>query len=390
MADITLLSTADWNHPLWTNKQHVALCLARLGHRVLYVDSLGLRGVRGKSSDLRRILRRLRCGLRVPRPVEPNLWVWSPMVFPGTRGPVLTAINRFLLHIGLTWARRFLRLRNDWLWTYNPRTLAYLDISSFKRVIYHCVDHIQSQPGMDSKDLDHWEKLLCRHASIVFVTSHALEDSLRPVNPHTHFFPNVADHTHFAAALDPTIVAPAELELIPRPRIGFIGAISAYKLDLELLEELAASHPHWSIVLIGPVGEGDPDTDITALRRLPNVHFVGPRPYGELPLWLSGIDVAILPLHRNAYTEAMFPMKFFEYLAAGRAVVASAIRSLLPYGDHVSLVEPESLAFAAAIEREMQLDGPERRSSRQAFASSQTYERRTRAMLATIETLGSS
>lgn len=384
MADITLLSTADWDHPLWTNKQHVALCLSRLGHRVLYVDSLGLRAARPEAADRRRILRRLRRGLRPPRAVAPGLWVWSPLVLPGARSSLLTALNRLLLRVGLAFARAWLRLSNDWLWTYNPRTLAVLDPAAYRLLVYHCVDDIQSQPGMDAGDLDRWEEALCRRAAIVFVTSPALEASRRRFNPRTHFFPNVADHGHFAAALDPGIVVPAALAALPRPRIGFVGAISAYKLDLALLEALAATHPQWTFVLIGPVGEGDPGTDASALRRLPNVHLAGARPYAELPAWLAGVDAAILPLRRNAYTEAMFPMKFFEYLAAGRPVVATAIRSLLPYADRVSLVEPQPAAFAAALAQALRSDSPEQRQARSRLAAGHTYEQRTGAMLELI------
>lgn len=133
-----MLATADWDHPLWTNKQHVALELARLGHRVLYVESLGLRGVRVEASDRRRILRRLRRWLCPPRAVAPGgLWVWSPLVVPGARGPLLTGLNRLLLSFGLAWARSWLRLRCDWLWTYNPRTLAVLDTSGYRLSAAH-------------------------------------------------------------------------------------------------------------------------------------------------------------------------------------------------------------------------------------------------------------
>lgn len=387
MADITLLATADWDHPLWTNKQHVAVALARLGHRVLYVESLGLRGVRAEASDRHRILRRLRRGLRLPRNVEPGIWVWSPLVLPGARGVLALALNRLLFAAGLWLVRSWLRLRPDWLWTYNPRTLAYLDPAAYRRLIYHCVDAIQSQPGMDAADLDRWEEALCRRASIVFVTSPALEASLRRFNPHTHFFPNVADHSHFAQALDPSTTVPPELAALPRPRIGFIGAISAYKLDLALLEALAAARPDWTLVLIGPVGEGDPDTDVTALRGQANVRLLGPRPYAQLPAYLAGLDAAILPLRRNPYTEAMFPMKFFEYLAAGRPVVATAIRSLQAYGERVRLVEPVPAAFLAALEAELAQDSAERRLERLAFAAAHTYDGRTRSMLALIAEL---
>lgn len=387
MADITLLATADWDHPLWTNKQHVAVSLARLGHRVLYIESLGLRAVRAQPSDRLRILRRLRRGLRLPRRVEERIWVWSPLVLPAARGALATTLNRWLFTGGLALVRAWLRLFPDWLWTYNPRTLAYLNPQAYREVIYHCVDDIQAQPGMDAADLERWEEALCRRASVVFVTSPALEDSRRVFNPQTHFFPNVADHAHFAKALDPATDVPAELAAIPRPRIGFVGAISAYKLDFDVFEQLAEKHPEWSLVLIGPVGEGDPDTDVSALRRCPNVHFLGARPYRELPAWLAGLDAAILPLRRNAYTDAMFPMKFFEYLAAGRPVVATAIRSLQPYAQQVELVEPEAADFERQLIHVLAEDSSERRLKRSLFSGAFTYEKRTAGMLACLKAL---
>ena len=101
MTDFVLLSTADWDHPLWTNKQHVACSLADLGHRVLFVDSLGVRAPRGDRSDAGRIVRRLKRGLRGPRQVRPNVWVVSPLVLPGQSSGVLGRLNRWSLGLSL-------------------------------------------------------------------------------------------------------------------------------------------------------------------------------------------------------------------------------------------------------------------------------------------------
>lgn len=387
MADITLLSTADWDHPLWTNKQHVACTLAELGHRVLYVESLGLRPLRAGSADLGRVLQRLRHGLRPPRRVRPGLWVWSPLVLPGAERGWPHRLNRIVLRAGLALWRRWLGLGRDWLWTYNPRTLAVLSPEPYRRLIYHCVDAIQAQPDMPAAEIDHWEKRLCRRADIVFVTSPQLLADLQPYNPRTVFYPNVADGRHFARAMDPAEPVPAELAALPAPRLGFIGAVSAYKLDLAMLEQVARRHPEWSLVLVGPVGEGDPDTDITGLERLPNVHLLGPRPYGALPGWLKGFDVALLPLRFNRYTQAMFPMKFFEYLAAGLPVVATAIDALRPFADLALLCEPTAEAFEAGITAALAGAGPTR-EQRLAGAAGHTYRSRTEAMLADLERLG--
>ena len=101
MADFVILATADWDHPLWTNKQHTALSLIDHGNRVLYIESLGLRSPRASVADGRRILRRLQRVLRPPRRVRKNLWVWSPLVVPGGTHGLVLAINRFLVRKGL-------------------------------------------------------------------------------------------------------------------------------------------------------------------------------------------------------------------------------------------------------------------------------------------------
>jgi len=383
MADITLLATADWDHPLWTNKQHVACELASLGHRVLYVESIGLRPPRAVAADRSRLRRRLRQGLRWPRRVRPNLWVWSPLVLPGARARWALRINRWVLNLGLGVCRMGLRLRPEWLWTYNPMTLSLFDTRPFGTLIYHCVDAIQAQPGMPSQAIDAWEKCLSRAADIVFVTSSQLLDHHRRLNPRTCYFSNVADAEHFAHAMDSSLEVPRPLKALPRPRLGFIGAVSSYKLDVPLLAAVARLHPDWSLVLVGPVGEGDPSTDVSELEALANVSFQGPLPYHELPAWLKGFDVALLPMCRNAYTRAMFPMKFFEHLAAGVPVVATAIDTLSPYSEVAALTASTPEAFAAAIEACLRGEAPplERRL---AVAGAHTYRSRTEAMLAEL------
>ena len=161
MADFILLSTADWDHPLWTNKQHVACCLSDLGHRVLYVDSLGVRAPRGDRSDIGRILRRLRRGFRLPRQVRPGLWVMSPLVLPGRTRGITGRINRMSLDFSLFMADLVLDLRRPLLWTFNPQARAHLRLSRFQAVIYLCVDRIQAQPGMPVQVLQAAEQDLC-------------------------------------------------------------------------------------------------------------------------------------------------------------------------------------------------------------------------------------
>ena len=148
MADFILLATADWDHPLWTNKQHTAMSLAALGHRVLYVESLGLRPPRKGAADLARIFKRLRRVLRPPRRIDQGIWVWSPLVMPGASNPLAQFLNRLLVNRGLGLMSRCMGLQDPILWTYNPLTLEVISSTSFSKLVYHCVDRIQAQPEM--------------------------------------------------------------------------------------------------------------------------------------------------------------------------------------------------------------------------------------------------
>ena len=388
--DVVLLSTADWDHPFWTNKQHVAVALAALGHRVLYVESVGLRPPRLEAQDLRRIWRRLRRGLRPPRRVATRLWVWSPLLLPAPRTALQRRLNRLVFAGLLGLWRRLLGLRADLLWTYNPLIgqLLPLQPSGFRQLAYHCVDDLAAQPCMPAALIAREEERLCRVCDQVFVTSPALLHSRRRFNPHTRYDPNVADVEHFAQARDPRRPLPEELQALPPgPRLGFIGAVSAYKLDLALVAHLARHRPDCQLVLIGRIGEGDPDTDLAELAGLDNVHLLGPRPYGQLPDYLRGFDLALLPCPLNDYTRSMFPMKFFEYLAAGVPVVATDLPALRDHGGLARLCVDHS-DFLAAVDASLSDPPGAAAAPVMALASLPewcSYRGRTQSMLAELD-----
>jgi glycosyltransferase involved in cell wall biosynthesis len=263
--------------------------------------------------------------------------VWSPLALPFPGNPVTRATTRWLLEHGLDARLRALEMRRELLWTYNPLTCRFLKLSSFERCLYHCVDEIAAQPGMPVDLVRSAEEELSRAADIVFATSRTLAESRQRWNPHTHYLPNVADYGHFCAAMSSETRIPEDLASIAEPRLGFIGAISGYKIDFSLIRKVAQARPDWSIVLIGSVGEGDPWTDISQLEGPPNIHALGPRPYATLPGYLKGFNVALLPNRINDYTDAMFPMKLFEYLASGCPVVSVDLRATRDYSNVVTI-----------------------------------------------------
>lgn len=377
--DIILFSTADWDNPFWTNKQHVAMELARLGYRIFYMESVGLRQPSVKAQDLGRIKARLARLKKPVRQVHENIWVWSPFVLPLQKYGIVRAFNSLMLKTCLRWFMRKYDFKPDVLWTYNPLTTRFLNSDRFGEVVYHCVDDIKEQPGMPREVLEAGEGDLLHKAGTVFATARKLEESCRRINDNTHYHSNVADYDHFSLARDKDTKVPEFLRKLEGPVIGFVGAVSGYKVDFDLIREAAKMHPDWNFVLMGKVGEGCPWSDDGGLEAEPNIHLPGPVDYSELPAHLKGVDVAMIPATLNPYTESMFPMKFYEYLAAGKPVVCTDLPALREVADATYLAKGAA-DFVTGIEKalagELDPDGLGER-----LARSNTYTTRTRAML---------
>ncbi len=381
--DVVLLSTADWDNPFWTNKQHVAVELASLGYKVFYIDSLGLRAPSLNKKDLSRVFKRISKLFKSPRHVRENLWVWSPVTLPWNKYKLVRSFNKLYLKLMINFWTKRLDFKEKILWTYNPLTKRLVDVSDYKALIYHCVDEIKAQPGMPVAILEEAEGELIKQADIVFVTSPNLLETRKLINPNTHYHSNVADFNHFNKSLTSDYEVPSDIKNIDGPILGFIGAISSYKINFNLLSYLASNRPDYQIVLIGLVGEGDPETDISLLRKHKNIHLLGPKSYNDLPIYLKFFDVALLPNMINSYTDNMFPMKFFEYLAAGKNVVSVNLKAIQEFKDYVSICVTDQ-DFMESVDKV--LSGEQIPLSRRLELAQQfTYHERTRKMLDLID-----
>jgi glycosyltransferase involved in cell wall biosynthesis len=147
-----------------------------------------------------------------------------------------------------------------------------------------------------------------------------------------------------------------------------------------LIRAVALRHPEWHFVFIGPQSEGEPSTDLSQLFGLSNVHWLGPKPYSQLPRFLAAFQCAWLPLQCNGYTRAMFPMKFFEYLFAGLPVVSTRIHALRSFEAICSLCPPDPLEFSQQLQRVLGGEGPSL-EKRLTGIDGYTYAGRTRRML---------
>lgn len=386
--DIVCVGFTDWSQETRLNQHHLMSRLAHRGANVLFVESLGLRRPTVTGRDLSRIARRVRRGLQAPRAVDGEaLRVLSPLVLPLHSLAAARALNARLLPWLVRRAARGRGMARPVLWSYVPQAELLVDALDPQLVVYHCVDDIGAQKGIDAEVVRAAERRFARRADVVFASSPPLAARMREYGGDVELVTNVADVDLFRTArrdregaTDPAVAA------IPGPRLVFLGAVSGTKLDLELLLALARAHREWQVVLVGPVGLGDPETDVSALQREPNVHLLGPRRQAQLPEVLRGADVGLIPYRRSELTRSVFPMKVYEYLAAGVPVVSTSLPSLEGVAGVLRADEPE--AFAAAVAAGLADRGPTGDAARSALAEGRSWEARLDELDAAIAARG--
>jgi glycosyltransferase involved in cell wall biosynthesis len=369
--DIVCLGFGEWDAELWTNQQHLMSRLARR-NRVLFLESLGLRQPRLAGRDLRRMARRVERAAAGARAVD-GLHVLSPLVIPIHGRRRLRTLNAGLLRAQVGRAAHSLGFERPLLWSYVPQADWLVDTLEPSAIVYHCVDDIAAQKGVAAAAFREAEAHFAAQADLVLASAPALAERMRTLNERVFYAPNVADTDRFATALEVGPTDPA-MATLRGPRIVFTGAVVATKLDLELLEGVARARPNWSIALVGPVGAGDPRTNISSLERLPNVHLLGARRYADLPAVLRGADVALVPYAINDLTRSVFPMKVYEYLAAGLPVVTTPLPALAETAGVV--VAADAPATVAAVERALAEDGPAARRARSAAVRENSWDAR--------------
>jgi glycosyltransferase involved in cell wall biosynthesis len=381
---VVCLSTQPWNVDLPTNRQQVMARIAEHGHRVLYVETgrfAGRQVVDSLSGSDGRSLRQLVTaeigapGVRVT--TAPTFAPW------GHRYRLAARINAALT----TWVvRRHLKGNADpvVLWLYDPCFAGCIGRIGEQFAVYDCVDDYAEQVGEDRRKralVSSYDGIAASRSRLVFTTAKRLAERHRSNNAKTHLVGNVGDFAHFAPAADRSI-ADEEVASLRRPTIGFAGNFLARKVDFALVEAVASRRPDWTVLLIGPARD-DTKASLDRLVTLKNVRWLGPRAYGDLPRFIAAFDVAMIPYLRNQYTRSCFPLKTFEYLAAGKPVVASGLPELDGMKPHVVLAEDEE-AFITAIETALTQRSQSDVADRQELAARNTWETRTRRLLALV------
>jgi glycosyltransferase involved in cell wall biosynthesis len=241
-------------------------------------------------------------------------------------------------------------------WYYTPMMLPFSKHITPDVTVYDAMDELSKFKFAPEHLLDYEQELIDR-ADIVFTGGSSLYEAKKGRHDNVHCFPSSVDRAHFAKARA-HLFDPADQEDLPKPRLGFYGVIDE-RFDIELLDKAAAMRPDWTFVMVGPVVKIGEDE----LPRRHNICYLGSKTYEQLPAYLSGWDVALMPFAMNESTEFISPTKTPEYLAGGKPVVSTPIRDVVRHYGKLEGVQIASTAeeFVAACEKALELSrDPER------------------------------
>jgi UDP-galactopyranose mutase len=349
--DVVCLSHLRWDF-VFQRPQHLLTRFARQS-RVFYVEEPEIHdGPASLSVTLR----------------ENGVHVVVPKLPASATVEEQTALQKELLDDLL---RRY-AVRRFVLWYYTPMALGFSRHLQPVSIVYDCMDELSAFAGAPRALRDREAELMVR-ADLVLTGGRTLYEAKRGLHRNVHAFPSSVDVKHFARARragpEPEDQTNAS---IPRPRIGYFGVIDE-RMDMDLVRGVAEARPDWQLVFVGPTCKIDP----ASFPALANVHRLGRKTYEELPAYVAGWDVAILPFARNESTRFISPTKTPEYLAAGKPVVSTSIRDVVrPYGaEHLARIADTVPDFVAAIEASLTEDAQSRIRRADQFLSTMSWER---------------
>ncbi len=336
----TILCFASGYEAPPTSKHHVMHLLAER-NVVIWVNYHASRVPTASASDLGRIVRKAGQILRGVRNPRKNLYVLTPPVLPLPGHAWARRLNQRLL-VGRVRSAlvRFGRGPVQ-VWSFTPDVSYLLGRFGEEKVLYYCVDDHAAFSGYDREQVLRDEADLCRRADLVVTTSQALQEAKSPLNPNTILVTHGVDYGHFSKALRDDLPLPDDIRDIPHPILGFFGLIRDW-VDLDLVAEVARRRPDWHVVLLG-----DATVDLAPYRGIPNMHFLGRRPYEQLPAYCKAFDVGLVPFKINELTRSVNPIKLREYLAAGLPVVSTPLPEVMGSKQGVEITDtPEAIVSA--------------------------------------------
>jgi glycosyltransferase involved in cell wall biosynthesis len=300
--------------------------------------------------------------------------------------PLVIKINAQILIRYIRRTMMALEVRSPILWLYSPYQIDLIGKFGEKLTCYHNYDEFANftQNSRIREMVRHLDDQLCSRVDVVFATSRSQAEHRKAFNPNTYCTPNGVDFELFTKALKPNTPIPSDIAGLKKPVIGFVGWLG-YQMDIDLLLNIAEVYSDCSLALIGP--DVMPNNEKHhRLRAMPNVYFLGQKALEALPEYLKAFDVALIPYLLEGYVLTAYPLKLHEYLAAGRAIVSTALPELRPYSHVVRIAETHA-EFISQIRDALEDHSPQAIAARVAVARENTWDKRVADMYRFLQPL---
>jgi glycosyltransferase involved in cell wall biosynthesis len=333
----------DWNAENRTSSHHIARQLAERC-QVYYIECPGLRAPSVSGRDVKKIFTKLFKGLRGPRQVSERIKVKTLLQIPFHRFAIVRWLNRLLVKASMRWMMWRHGIRKPISWFVIPHLPYLIGALDERLAVYYCIDDYPAMPGVNREVVTAMDAEMTRRADVVFVSSETLKEPKAKLNPNTHHSPHGVDVDHFGRAQSPEQPVAPEVAALPKPVIGFFGLIERW-IELDLIAYLAEQRPQWSFVLIGRAA-----VPAEQLPQRPNIHYLGKRPYEDLPAYGKGFDVSIIPYHLTYQVLNSSPLKLREYLAMGKPIVSVSVPEIDKFADVVAIARTRE-EYLAALDR---------------------------------------
>ena len=380
--DIIITGLQSWDIEIGSNCKNIAIEFSKQ-NRVLYVNPPidRLSAIKNKPSKKRE---------QSLLEIKPNLWVYYPE-------HTIESISR----LPINWLFDILNKRNNSIFAKDiERAIQTLKFKNFihfcdsdmfrsfhlkellkpKAFVYYVRDNLLAVKYWQRQGLRIEPQMMAK-ADLVVTNSPYLSKLASRHNSNSHFVGQGCDLSAFQS--DNGTITPTDIAEIPKPIVGYIGALKTLRLDIGILEHLANSKPEWNIVLIGPEDE---DFKKSSLHHKKNVWFLGSKNETDLPSYLSAFDVAINPQIFNEVTIGNYPRKIDEYLAMGKPVVATRTETMEYFKEHV-LLATDKTSWLDHIATCLKDNPPEKQELRKRFAQDHSWENNVKQIYQNINSL---
>jgi glycosyltransferase involved in cell wall biosynthesis len=373
----------DWwyHHP--HSKAHLMRKFARAGNKVIFVNSIsmGLPGLAHKDL-LPRITRKLRSYSKLARETDEGITVVSPASLPFFGSAAARAVNRRVIGAQIRNLARSRGLTKPILWIAIPTAAELIGQFDESAIVYHVSDKYDANTMDHATDPVHIRKLhehAIDAADLVFYSGRKLFDETTRGRERSYLLEQGVDYDHWCRVGSGEIEVAPEVARIPRPRLGYFGAIEPWLVDQELIKRAARERPEWQWIFIGNRSRG------LDIEHLPNTHFLPPVVYKDLPRYAAGFDVCVLPWEtEQAFTSYGSAIKVREYLATGKPVVISPLPEYEPMSDVLRIARTRD-DFMKLLEDALQESDPAAPRRRQAAVASGTWDARAEWVSELIE-----